>query len=155
MDNQEIYNFNLDLPFGINGENLLITNYNGCVGIVSGILKEKCSILSKEILSETSIPIQGFYLTEMNINELENLNRCVLYANYKGNIYKVGLVSKHLQDIELYARPDHILEDKALGFEYNMNFRITHKKVSRDEITGLYYSETPILEKENRRGMSL
>lgn len=155
MSNQEIYNFNLDLPFGVHGENLLITNYNEHIGIVANILNEKYIILSTEMLNKTSVPYYGAYLTEINMDELDNLYRCELYANYKGNMYKVGQVSKHLQDVELYARPDHISEDEALGFEYNMNFRVTHKQVSKDEITGLYYSKTSILEKESRKGMSL
>lgn len=155
MNNQEVYNFDINLPFGVNGENLLIANYNGYTGVVSDISNGKYKILSVEKLNENSVVFRDAYVTELNFDDLNDLYQCALYANYKGNIYSVGLISKHAQEVELFARVDHSSEDLSLGFKYDMNLRLTHKLVPRSELTGLYYSKVSILENEKGKNISL
>lgn len=139
MQEECLDEFTLDLPIGFNGENLLITKFNGKFYVISDMLDGISKVFSVEKLNENSVPLRDFFVTKVRTDELELVERRILYAKYKKNIYRVGLVSKHLESIELYARPDHIVDDKRLGFEDDLNFRCTHKLVKKEELEGLFF----------------
>lgn len=143
----QLYNFSLEFPFGINGENLLITIVNDRLGVVSSMTTDQCSVLSVGKLNETSSQFRDFYRTTIELSQLTSLEQCVLYAKYNGTLYKVGQVSKNMETMELYAREFSLLEDKSLGFVDDLNFRVTHKMVRKEEVEGLYCTRESILEK--------
>lgn len=144
--NNKLYNFTLEFPFGINGENLLITTIDNKIGVVSSMTTKECGILSIEKLREDSCEFRGFYRTNIPVEQLPSLEKCVLYAKCYNNVYKLGKISKNMETIELLARESNLVDDKNLGFVDDLNFRVTHKLVTKDEIDGIYFTKTSVLE---------
>ena len=121
---------------GFNGCNLLEAYYQNR-SYFAQIIKGKIRLYSNESIVSDSQFKDDLYVTELNLEELDDLVKSKVYATYKGNEYEVQRVSPRLRRLELLARKGYENEDLKLGFEDDMYERLTYKLVSRDEIESI------------------
>lgn len=108
------------------------------------IIKGKFCLFSNKSISQFSRNYRDGYVTEISIEELEDLVRSKMFAIYKGNKYEVQRLAPRLEELELLAREDHENEDEKLGFEYSYCECLNHKLVSKDEIEKIYVEKESV-----------
>ena len=123
-----------------------VTGFDGC-NLLEGyyqnrsyfaeLIDDKIWLYSNESIASDSRFEDDSYITELDMEELDDLVKTKMYATYKGNEYEVESVSPRLRRLELLARKGYENEDLKLGFEDDMYERLTNKLVSRDEIESI------------------
>ena len=105
-------------------------------------------LVSRKRINKESYAFKFGYKTAVQIEELDDLLQCKMYATYKGNEYEVLDVAPELKTMHLNARKnkfDSILaEDKELGFTYDRCMDMSSKKVTPDEIDSIRVEKTSI-----------
>ena len=121
---------------GFNGCNLLEGYYKNR-SYFADLIDDKIWLYSNEPIASDSRFEDDSYITELDMEELDDLVKTKMYATYKGNEYEVQRVRPRLRRLELLARKGYENEDLKLGFEGDMYERLTHKLVSRGEIESI------------------
>jgi len=120
---------------GFDGSNFLQATYHG--NKYFAILDDCILLLSEEKIDINSEFEDDMYITEVCIQDLEELEQCKMFAVYKGNEYSVQIVSSGLESMELLIRKGFEKEDYELGFTDNIYERVTDKFVNISEIEGI------------------
>lgn len=120
---------------GFDGSNFWKAEYRGNKYLA--IIDDSILLLSDEKIDDNSDYEDDMYITEVSIQDIDELEQCKMFALYKGNEYKVQMVSPRLREIELLIREGFEKEDYELGFEDNFHERIADKFVTLDEIEGI------------------
>lgn len=131
---------------GFNGNGFCEGYYQGN-SYIAVIKKENIVLFSNEVITKMSQKYRDGYITEINVEELDDLVKSKMFAVYKGNEYRVQMVGKRLSDLELLARNGCEREDYELGFEDNIHERVTHKIVSKEDIESIRVERESILHK--------
>lgn len=97
-------------------------------------------VFSNDSISEKSTERKDGFMTKVNISDLDDFFFAKLSVTFQGNIYETGRVGKRLNQIELIARKGLELEDKKLGFEDDLNERVTHCLIYFGDIEGISIS---------------
>ena len=101
---------------------------------------EKTGLLldSQERINELSEWEYDLYITEVSLDDVEDIYQCKMYATYKGNEYEVMDVGPEFTSIQLKARRDKsksiLIEDRNLGFEYDPDYRFFYKIVTLEDL---------------------
>lgn len=133
--NNEIKKFEMDkkypiysasMKFGIIGDkkyNMQIDNeYN-------------LNLLTEDKISMSSIFTGKYYITRVNIENLDDIVNEYLYVKYNNNLYKVLGVENGFSKFYLAGRGyGYFEDDKKLGFSYNDFFGAVMLEVSKEEV---------------------
>lgn len=120
---------------GFDGKNFYEGCYKGKSYLV--LMDKDIWLLSNEVITNRSRKYRDGYLTDITLNQLDDLVLSKMYATYKENEYEVQRVHRRLRKIELLARKDKLEEDLQLGFEDDIYERITHKIITKEEIENI------------------
>lgn len=101
-------------------------------------------LYSEERITQYSQEYRDGYRTEIRIDYLEDIFEVKMYAIYKGNTYEVQTVSPRLKELELLARKGYEKEDKEIGFKDNINERVTHILLTREEVENIYVKKRSV-----------
>ena len=103
---------------------------------------------SRESINDLSVWEFDHYITEISLNDIDDLLQCKMYATYKGNEYEVLDVAPELKTMRLRARrsasTNIVPEDKELGFVYDYCMDIASKEVTPDVIDSIRVKKTSI-----------
>ena len=102
---------------------------------------ENFIIVSTEQLSPLSELENRFYLTPVNVNDVEDYGNDVLYCKYKGKLYSILYYDDEFENLRIVSKES----DNELGFEYVPHDNYYYKDVVKDEIDGIYYEEKSLL----------
>ena len=138
---------NLDYYFGkaitsFDGEWFYLSCYEGekYITWIDEVI-ELCSTLP---INERSEKYKDIFLTEFDPKELEDITRAKAFIRYKGNEYEAITVSVGFSEVILKARKGLEHEDLKIGFEDNINERMTWKKITKEEIEDIRIEEVSV-----------
>ena len=153
MDKSSLSKFSMKLPVGINGGDLITVDFNGSNYVAMISLSNKIKLFSDTPINPACQQYGLYYVLELDFNQVSDIYREKLYAKYNNTVYEVGIVGKNYSKIELIARPDFKNEDLKLGFVDDREFLITHKFVSKDDVSDIvserYSIYAELLKKNN------
>ncbi len=111
------------------------------------IVDTRCVLISKEPVSEKSEFKHVLYITECTIDELDDLFKSRLTAQYKGLDFDVGKVSAGIDTVELISNhAERCFMEEDLGFTFDRDVSGNHKLVPASKLDELTVTRTSIYE---------
>ena len=129
------------------------TGYSFCEAVYEGkkhlvtVGDTRCVLITKEPVSEKSEFKYELYITACTIDELDDLYKSRLTAQYKGFVFDVGKVSAGIETVELISnRTERCWIEEELGFTFDRDVSGNHKFVPFTELDELKVTRNSIYE---------
>ena len=102
---------------------------------------ENFILTTEEPLNSFSKLENGFYLTPVNVNDVDEYGKDVLYCKYMGNLYSIMYYTEGFRSIRIYSKEPN----KELGFIYVPHDNYYYKDITIHETDGIYSEEKYLL----------
>lgn len=137
---------------GFDGTRFYLSYFNGESYL--SLIDDTILLLSKKSISEKSVSRRFGFMTEVCLDELQDITLAKLYVTYGHNEYEALSVSKDFEEIVLKARKGLEYEDKKLGFKDNIHERLTIKLITLDEVESIRVEEKSVYEELKNKAVS-
>ena len=139
---------------GFLGNRFYIARYSGDYFLTT-FEKKELLLESCERINDLSVWEYDQYITEVSLDDVEDIYQCKMYATYKGNEYEVMDVGPEFTSIQLKARRDKskniLIEDRNLGFEYDPDYRFFYKIVTLEDLDDIRVERHSVKEEFQRK----